>query len=267
MSSKRRIEASRRNGALSKGPKTAAGKSRSSQNALKHGILSERVVLTIEDKDNFDAALDHYIDKFDPQDGVEMGFVEQMASLFWRMQRSITIEKEIFDKALENHTQGLEERCLGEAFMDLAGGTSLKSIQRYESMLDRMHTRALRNLLLMRKMQPDNPQLPNEPSPKTGHSKTCPPHPPETRRQGRESEILTKEKVEPEALKQGQPETAVTPGANRASAAPRRPVDPRRAAPEPLSRPISANNASEIARNVGLTAPLSSLLAMAQGCR
>src|SRR5947208_1785214 len=37
MATDRQIAANRRNGALSRGPKTAAGKARSSRNALKHG--------------------------------------------------------------------------------------------------------------------------------------------------------------------------------------------------------------------------------------
>ena len=51
-----RAEASRRNGTRSRGPKTAAGKARSAQNALKHGLRAEKyVVLPEEDFDEFEA--------------------------------------------------------------------------------------------------------------------------------------------------------------------------------------------------------------------
>jgi hypothetical protein len=51
-----RAEASRRNGAKSRGPKTTEGKARSSQNALKHGFRAQKhVVLDDEDAAEFAA--------------------------------------------------------------------------------------------------------------------------------------------------------------------------------------------------------------------
>jgi hypothetical protein len=49
-----RAAASRRNGAKSRGPKTAEGKARSSQNALKHGFRAQKfVVVGDEDPKEF----------------------------------------------------------------------------------------------------------------------------------------------------------------------------------------------------------------------
>ena len=51
-----RALASRRNGARSRGPRTAAGKARSSKNALKHGLCARQlVVLPQEDAAAFEA--------------------------------------------------------------------------------------------------------------------------------------------------------------------------------------------------------------------
>ncbi len=139
-------------------------------------MLSERVVLSIESTENFDKILDQYIEKFNPQDGVEMGMVEQMAACFWRMQRGFNLEKETFDNALDNHREGDQPKRLQAAWAELSFGTSLQNAHRYQTMLDRMHTRTMKNLLMLRKMQPENPELPNEPNPGFGHSETPPPH-------------------------------------------------------------------------------------------
>src|SRR5262245_57278317 len=49
-----RAEASRRNGAKSRGPRTLEGKARSAQNALKHGMRAEKyLVLPDEDAAEF----------------------------------------------------------------------------------------------------------------------------------------------------------------------------------------------------------------------
>jgi hypothetical protein len=62
-----RAEASRRNGAKSRGPKTAEGKARSSRNALKHGLCAQHLVaLGDEDLDAFDALEAALMDKLAP---------------------------------------------------------------------------------------------------------------------------------------------------------------------------------------------------------
>jgi hypothetical protein len=50
MSSQRKIDSARANGARSKGPITEAGKAASSKNSLCHGMLSQTIVLEGESK-------------------------------------------------------------------------------------------------------------------------------------------------------------------------------------------------------------------------
>jgi hypothetical protein len=55
-------ESARINGAKSRGPKTAAGLKRSSQNALKHGLTAQTLLLPSEDPDEFHELLVSYLD-------------------------------------------------------------------------------------------------------------------------------------------------------------------------------------------------------------
>ena len=53
MTSFRQIEANRRNALRSHGPTTQAGKYRSRQNAVRHGLCAETVVGLLEDVDDY----------------------------------------------------------------------------------------------------------------------------------------------------------------------------------------------------------------------
>ena len=170
MSSQRRIKASQRNGALSRGPKTAAGKARSSQNAVRHGLLAKRVVLSNESEENFLIVMDQYVDRLDPQDGVEYGFVEEMVACYWRLHRSMAIEKGLFDQALRKHATGLQIDRAADAWTELAAGDALKTLHRYQASLHRNFQRSMNNLLLLRDIGPKNIEARNEPNPNSGHS-------------------------------------------------------------------------------------------------
>ena len=179
MSSQRRIKASQRNGALSRGPKTAAGKSRSSENATRHGLLAKRVVLANEPTENFEIVVNQHVEKFQPQDGVEFGFVEEMTASYWRLHRAIAIERGLLDEALERHPNGTEMSRLIHAWKDLVDSGSLQTLHRYQASLHRMYQRAMKNLLLLRDIDPKNTELRNEPIPNSEHSEPPPPADPE----------------------------------------------------------------------------------------
>ena len=103
MSSILQIEASRANGAKSRGPVTLAGKlaslansarstgpvtpagqARSSQNAIRHGILAESIVLDSESAQGFSEVLSALQEELQPVSGIESRFVETMALAEWR---------------------------------------------------------------------------------------------------------------------------------------------------------------------------------------
>lgn len=85
-------QASARNGALSKGPKTPVGKAIASRNATKHGIMSRELVLPNENQEEFTALLASLAQELDAQGTLEMMLVERVAISIWRQRRLVRVE-------------------------------------------------------------------------------------------------------------------------------------------------------------------------------
>jgi hypothetical protein len=164
MSSLRRIASSRANGSRSKGPATAAGKLRSSQNALRHVLLARCLVLEDESPEAFQGLLAQHIDRLQPADGLELGMVEEMVAACWRTRRSWAIETHMLGGAAPDPDSAATPiDRITASFKSLAESTALPLMHRYETRLHMVYQRALHNLLLLRAA------IPNEPSPISGH--------------------------------------------------------------------------------------------------
>jgi len=106
MVSERRIEANRRNAQLSTGPRTVAGRARSSINALRHGITGQVSIMTTEDRAAHDRFVQELIDRLRPEDSLELQFASLIAEDFWRLQRIRSVENDIF--ALGNFSEAAD---------------------------------------------------------------------------------------------------------------------------------------------------------------
>lgn len=80
----------------STGPRTAAGKTRSKRNSLKHGIFSNAVVLDGEPRKEFDSLLGEFRSSVRPEGSVEEFLVWKLASLAWRYRRMVIAERALF---------------------------------------------------------------------------------------------------------------------------------------------------------------------------
>ncbi|HSA81878.1 MAG TPA: hypothetical protein VLE23_13770, partial [Geminicoccaceae bacterium] len=93
-----RAEASRKNGAKSRGPRTAEGKARSARNALKHGLRAAKyVVLPDEDAAEFAALEAALADELSPAGVLQGILVGRVARAAWRLERAERLEAELFE--------------------------------------------------------------------------------------------------------------------------------------------------------------------------
>ncbi len=153
MVSIKKIEANRQNAQKSSGPKTPQGKAKASQNAVTHGLTSQRPVLAIEDKDEFDAFANEILVWLDPQNPIETLLARRVAILSWRMQRASVYETLVLDNLL-NSNSGDEpdpDTHLGQVLAaDFQNQQTLTKVQNYETKIERSMLRCLNTLKRIR---------------------------------------------------------------------------------------------------------------------
>ena len=192
MSSLLRIESSRANGAKSRGPvteegkriaransarstgpATPEGKAVSSRNALRHGLLSDSIVLPGESLERFDDLLATLKAELRPETPIESAYVEKMAVAYWRQMRLWCLEKLQFvheTRKQEALNEGEDSAmCTALAFRALCDETrALELLNRYESRFDRQYQRSLANFNAHRDKRngtAETQNLPNEVNP------------------------------------------------------------------------------------------------------
>ena len=168
--------ASRINGAKSKGPVSVEGRARSSQNAIRHGLSAQAVVLHGEESADFGQLRDSYVQRFQPADQAEMDLVETLVSSRWRLRRIPMLEVQVFENIHYRHQARIENELddtapfnmrMGWVFMEAAKGKSLSLLQRYEGQLTRTYERSLKALQTLQKarLAALTQELQNEPKP------------------------------------------------------------------------------------------------------
>jgi len=94
-----RAATNRANSKLSTGPRTRAGKLRSSLNALTHGLTGRTVVLPSEDPDAHQRHTQEFFDEYKPQGPTEKQLVQELIDTSWRLNRVPALEAEVLSRA------------------------------------------------------------------------------------------------------------------------------------------------------------------------
>jgi len=133
MTSWAQFQANRRNALKSTGPRTEEGKNRSRTNAVRHGLTAETVIGALEDAEDYKAFEAAVVADYDARTAVERELVLRLASLLWRLRRSIAIETDLLqsqaeviqeDQGAVHQHSGQAQICPGNAVLSLASDRS-----------------------------------------------------------------------------------------------------------------------------------------------
>ena len=95
-SSAAKIEANRANAQLSTGPKSVAGRAKSSMNAVKTGLTGRTVLLTTDDTAAYQELVKRFQNRYQPATDEERELTQQLADTEWRLLRISTLETGIY---------------------------------------------------------------------------------------------------------------------------------------------------------------------------
>ena len=131
-----RRSANAANARLSTGPRTPAGKARSSQNSRKHGLTASDLVIGPEDREEFDQLLQQFRNDVAPQGALQLTLFHQLVAAAWNLRRIRRMETEICSRA-STYTELLDDDELQ---------TKLDRLARHSSRIERTFHRCLKEL-------------------------------------------------------------------------------------------------------------------------
>ena len=147
MTSDKQAEANRRNASKSTGPKTPEGKAAVRLNAVKHGLLSQDILLPGEDEAAVRELGERLVAELQPVGELEDLLVEQIIAGVWRLRRLRRVEAGIFAWELDNVVRVPDKSMLGLSFIrDANSANAFSKLSRYETTIERSLYKALHEL-------------------------------------------------------------------------------------------------------------------------
>jgi len=121
MTTEAQILANRRNAQNSTGPRTGEGKAAISQNAVKHGLLARRDVITSESQADFALYREQILDELDPVSPMESMLAERVVTLSWRLKRICRIQNQAIDVLNADNTSSPLAKLTQSLSFNVAG--------------------------------------------------------------------------------------------------------------------------------------------------
>lgn len=144
--SQRQIDANKEN-AKKGGVKTEEGKSVSRYNAIKHGLLSEEILLEGEDEKKLVEMGKKLRTELNPHTELELILVDRITANVWRLRRVMQMEREMMEDSQKSIFGGKTQN-LGKTLThyDIAHNDIYGKLIRYESSIERGIYKALHEL-------------------------------------------------------------------------------------------------------------------------
>jgi len=124
------------NAQLSTGPRTEAGKARSSRNALKHGLTSKDLIVREDEKEIFEQLQKDLRDQLTPEGAAELFTFNQLVRAAWNIERAQRLETDLFVNGLD-------------PLLDDSAAKTLDRIHRYAAQSERSYYRHLKELRVL----------------------------------------------------------------------------------------------------------------------
>ncbi len=159
MTSEKQVQANRRNALMSTGPTSQKGKQRSSQNAVKHAILSEAVIVHGEQATDFDEFRSNMFEDLKPVGTLEVLLLEKAVYYAWRLRRVLRAEAQMFHEELSSQYSGKKLHDFFSGYL----GKRMANLSRYEMMLSKLFYKALTELSDIQTSRPSSQTVENSP--------------------------------------------------------------------------------------------------------
>src|SRR6202158_4674729 len=151
-----RAAVNRANAQHSTGPRTEAGKQRSSLNALRHGLTGQTVVLPTEDHSAYQRHSQAFLDEYRPKGATETQLVQSLLDTSWQLNRASAVETNLYslgiaemeDRIRANHPEAEAALAMALAFRE--HNRVFANIGIYRQRLTRQFERTL---VLLRQIQ------------------------------------------------------------------------------------------------------------------
>lgn len=127
------------NAQLSSGPRTNDGKARSAQNARKHGLTAQDLVIGPEDREEFEALLAEFENDVAPQGAVQQILFDELVGAAWNLRRIRRLETELCSSAA-TYRDLLDDDDLQ---------VKLDRLARHKSRIERTFHRSLKELKVL----------------------------------------------------------------------------------------------------------------------